>query len=229
VYALAVILAAAGFASVCVQLKFYVYHFELMAAGGLLATVALARDALTALERRGFGVAASQAVVGAHLTALFAVSWVGEHQWFRNSRDAALLWIGAIDRSRFARDFRVESAHFDEESNEQVASWLRDHARQGDELCVRSFEPQIYALTGMHCASRFFWTAWITDARRAYRREEWLAEDRAALERSRPRFVTVKAEANGGVDQEPYFTAMQYVRRTTIGEFSILERSDGAP
>ena len=223
VYALALSLGAAGFLSVCLQLKFYVYHFEMMAAGGVLAAVALMRDAFSALAARAIPPAARQAIVAGHLLGLFAISWVGEHQWFRYARDAALMGVGVIDRERFARDFRVESAHFDEGASELVASWLRAHARPGDELCVRSFEPQVYVLTGMRCASRFFWTAWITDVRRVYRREEWLAEDRAALEQSRPRFVTVKAEANGGVDQEPYFSAMGYVRRATIGEFYVLE------
>jgi hypothetical protein len=222
-YGLALALGAAGLVGVCLQLKFYMYHFELVAAGGLLAVVALARDAHLALEARGRGPVATQAIVVGHLVGSFALSWVGEHQWFRNARDATLARLGLVDRERLAGDFRVESAHFDENANELVAAWLLAHAQPGDELCVRSFEPQIYALTGMRCPSRFFWTAWITDARRVYHREEWLAQDRAALDRSHPRFVTVKTEANGDVDQEPYFTAMGYTPRAAIGEFHVLE------
>ncbi|HEY1692343.1 MAG TPA: hypothetical protein VGG39_09280 [Polyangiaceae bacterium] len=223
-YRLVFALAAAGFLGVAVQLKFYLYHFELVGVAGVLAAVALGRDASAEMARRGVGAAKRGAIVAAHLVGLFALSWTAEHRWFRDARDAVLVAAGAIPRAQLAADFRVPSEHFDENDSERVAAWLRQQADPGDELCVRSFEPQIYLLTGMRCESRFFWTAWITDARRQYHRDEWLAEDRDALTRSRPRFVTVKAEANGGVDQEPFFTAMGYARRATIGEFFVLER-----
>ena len=47
----------------------------------------------------------------------------------------------------------------------------------------------------MRCTSRFFWTAWLTDPTRAYRREEFAAQDRSTFERTPPRFVVVRGDA----------------------------------
>jgi hypothetical protein len=227
-YELVLALGAAGLLGACAQLKFYWYHFELMTAGGALAAVALAREGFFALEKRRFSFVAQQCTVVLHLVGLFAFSWLGEHKWGRTARDWVLLETGAIDRAHYAADFRVEPAHFDENANEDVAAWIRSRATPGDELCVRGFDPEIYALSGLRCASRFFWTWWLSEPHRAYHREQWIAEDRDALERSHPRFVVVSTEAKATIEQESYFTAMGYVRSAKFGELVVLERSGGS-
>jgi hypothetical protein len=228
-YALVMALGGAGLLGVLVERKLYFYHFELMTTGGALAVVGLARQAWTYLASRGFAPVARLCLVGVHLIGLFALSWLGEHQWARVARDALLLRVGAIDRPQFATDFKAQISHFDESSNEEVAAWIRARAAPGDELCVRGFDPEIYALTGLRCPSRFFWTWFLTDARRAYRPESWIAEDRAALERGRPRFVVTLADARDPIERESTFIGMGYVRAATVGEFLVLERSAGPP
>jgi hypothetical protein len=230
VYGLVLALGGAGLLGVCVELKFYFYHFELMSSGGALAVVALAYEGSRYLASRGFSPVARHGIVTLHLVGLFALSWLGEHQWARVARDAVLLKTGVIDGAQFATDFRVQLSRFDEKSNEEVATWIRSRAAPGDELCVRGFDPEIYSLTGLRCESRFFWTWWLSDPHRVYRREQWIAEDRAALERSHPRFVVTRPDARDVIEQESYFTAMGYARSASFGsaqygEFIVLERA----
>ena len=181
--ALIILAAAAG---VIAQLKFYPYHWGIMIVGETLAAVVIARQLVEHLATlRMSTVRARLVCVGAPLL-LFALSgyvW-GWHE--RVMATVRYVWSG--DRVAFLDPFRVEHPfHFFAKDEEAVGLWLRAHARPDDRLVVREFHPTIYASSGLSYGGRFFWDAYLTDPRR--RRAEWLAQDRADLERIKPRWV----------------------------------------
>jgi hypothetical protein len=129
---------------------------------------------------------------------------------------------GSISREEFLAPFVVRNntpyAH-----QEIVGLWIAHHSAEGDLVAVRGFEQAIYAVAGRRSPSRFFWTRWLTEPKRAYRRAEWLAEDRAALLRHPPRYVVVNAHAQDGAASRAYFTP-EYSERFRHGRLVVLER-----
>ncbi|HSO32183.1 MAG TPA: glycosyltransferase family 39 protein, partial [Labilithrix sp.] len=176
----------AGAASVIAQLKFYPYHWGIMIVGETLAMVVIVRQLAEHLAAlRVSTVQARLVCVGAPLL-LFALTG---YLWGWEERvTATFRYLRTGDREAFLDPFRVEHPfHFFAKDEEAVGSWLRAHARPEDRLVVRDFHPTIYASSGLSYGGRFFWDAYLTDPRR--RREEWLAQDRADLERIKPRWV----------------------------------------
>jgi hypothetical protein len=90
---------------------------------------------------------------------------------------------------------------------------------------VRGFEPEIYAISGRHYSGRFFWTTFLTAPTRAYKREQWLAEDLAELRRRPPRYAVTQSFQQSGLDSPLWFEQLGYSRRAEIGVFTVLERA----
>ena len=60
---------------------------------------------------------------------------------------------------------------------------------------------------------------------RAYRREAYLAEDREAFDRLRPRFVVTVMSAHEGIESTAYYLPLGYKVVATFGGLQVLEKS----
>ncbi len=215
--------SAAALVGVVAQLKLYNFHFVLMLAPALLAGALVSRALEVWAVERGSSLGRVRAILGANVLVLFALSWPGEHMWFATARDVALVEVGARPRQEMLAHFTLPYADFDEGANEQVALWIQANSSPLDVVCVRRFEPEIYALSDRSCSSPFFWTYWLTEPSRAYRRGEFLEEDREALERTRPKIMVARREARAGeIDDASYAEGLGYVRRKEIGPYILM-------
>lgn len=224
--------ALAGFAAAwlggVVQLKFYSYHWGLVVGPAVLLASNLAFDLAAATERhatRSFHAVAPWLFCACFLAA-FAVSGAPAKGWARETELAAGLVAGALPRARFARSFSSATMNYPYGDLEAVGIWLREHTAPDDAVAVRGFEPELYAIAHRRFCGRFFWTPFLTDPRRAYHREAWLAQDRAQLAGCAPRWVVAMPWADQGPDAPQSFLARGYVLRETIGGYAILERGD---
>jgi hypothetical protein len=105
-----------------------------------------------------------------------------------------------------------------------VAEWISAHASPSDTLLVRGYSPEIYAWSHLHYTGRFFWSVALTNPNRAYRRDEWLAEDRAELDARPPRWVVALQGPAPDIDSESAFARRGYEARTRIGPYVVMER-----
>lgn len=220
--ALAFVLLVAAFVGVALQLKFYRYHYGLLVGPmTLVLTTAFARTAPSA----------SRGWYAAGWTVTVVLSLVTSGTPFRHWRLSATrgleLATGRIDEDEFARLHTVPPIGFDLGASRAVATWLRARAAPDDELVVRGFHAEIYALSGLRFgAGRFFWTSVLTDEARAYRRDDWLAEDRRALSSRPPRFAVAHARARPeGVASPAFLERLGYARAAQFGDLVVLERS----
>jgi 4-amino-4-deoxy-L-arabinose transferase-like glycosyltransferase len=221
-YALPVLLAFASFGAVLVQIKFYYYHWSTLVAAAALFFALLWGDSVrVAGKGRSFKpVLAFLAFVAG----LYAFSGNNAERWYDAYRDTIRYETGAIDELTYAKRFDIP--FFSNSDALRVGNWLRQHSRPEDVVVVRGFEPEVYAISGRHYTGRFFWTNFLTAPRRRYRREQWLAEDRAALEAHPPKFAVAINVVSEGVDSPQWFERLGYVRRVEFGAFTILERTD---
>ncbi len=232
-FVLPALLIAAGAASVIAQLKFYPYHWGIMLVGETLAIVLIARQLATVLAARRLSPLRARLVCFAAPLLLFALSG---YAWGWEERVAAnLKYLRTGDRQAFLDPFRVEHPfHFFAKDEAAVGDWLREHSRPGDRLIVREFHPTIYASSGLSYGGRFFWDAYLTDPRR--RREAWLAEDRADLQRIRPRWaVAILPRPDMGWGDPPplaapsFFTPFGYRQVHQMYGFAIMELDPPSP
>lgn len=210
---------AAGFLAVVMQQKFYMLHWGVMVGPASLATSTLAGEALgldwaTLRVRRALAVG----VFGVS----YAISGYHAKEWFNAVSHVVRYETGRIDRDKYAERFQFHDIGFDYADSERVGLWLRAHAEPTDLVAVRGFNPEVYAVCGLRHHGRFFWTTFLTQPSRAYRRAEWLAEDRADLDASPPRFAVIHADVPEGPDSLAYFPG--YARRFQSGRLVVVER-----
>lgn len=218
-WALACAVSVAAFLAVAMQQKFYMLHWGVMVGP---ATVVVTSVAAELLE---WEVVPARVRVPAFAGAVllgFALAGYHSRQWYDANTLVLRRVAGSVTRDEFARRFQFHDIGFDYRDSQDVGDWLRDHSQPDDLVAVRGFNPEIYAVAQRRHAGRFFWTTFITQPARAYRRAEWLAEDQAALDQNRPRFAVVHGDVPEGPDSEAYFPG--YVRRYQSGRFIVLER-----
>jgi hypothetical protein len=216
-HALAAALLGTTVLMVLLQRKFYFYHWAVAVAPLSLAVGALARDASSLVRQRKWR---GPALVTAALLGAYVTSGTTFEGWLR-SNQATVAWLtGAIDRDRFASTFRFV---YDYRDCERMGQWLRANSAPDDRVLVRGTAAEIYAAAGRHASSRFFWTPWLTLPTREYRREEWLREDREAIERDPPRFVVALARPVAIIDSARWFAPLGYREREYVGGFVVLE------
>ena len=211
------ILAAYG--AVAMQLRFFLYHYGLLAAAAALG-FSLCADDLHDLARvrwkRWVPVALSACAV------VFLVIGGAGPRTYRQRAGAALAFArGTMTSAQLDATFDIEGYFANTESH-HVAEWLKAHSEPTDNVVVRGYEPQIYALSDRFFNGRFFWTTFLTHPARAYRRESWLEQDRQQLEAQRPRYAVTFGVGQGEIDSAFHFEALGYVREVTFGPFIIL-------
>jgi 4-amino-4-deoxy-L-arabinose transferase-like glycosyltransferase len=216
-------LGVATLAAIRIQADFYLASWAFMIGpAALLGANVAASGALLAKTW-------SRPVVAAfsfQLLALYATTDAPSSMWLVEFRGARDLVLGQTDRRSYAKLFNAETLAYFSEDRRLIAEWLRAHSRPNDRVLVRGFEPEIYAMAERSYGARFFWTAPITTNACAYRRWEWIADDRAQIARVKPRYVVALSRAQFGPDAPSTFVSMGYVLRTTMFDFAILEAGD---
>jgi hypothetical protein len=220
-YAVPMLLALATFAAVVMQLKFYLYHYGALAVVAAVLFALLWEDVRAALRGRG-AWAPPAAFVGA-VSLAFLFSGGASERWFLLVRDTIRHERGLLSSEEYSTRYDIPGFYSYHDAL-LVGDWLREHSSPDDTVVVRGFEPEIYAISGRHFTGRFFWTTFLTEPRRVYRREALLAEDRAAIEAHPPRYAVALNLVHEGVDSDEWFEERGYVRRVDIGGFSVLER-----
>jgi hypothetical protein len=137
------------------------------------------------------------------------------------------LVTGQTTREQFARRFYAPPMGYYQVDVDAVSAYLRARARPGDRVCVRGFDTQIYAQTGLRYGGRFFWTNYIWHPK-SYRHDDFVAEDRAYFEKARPRFVVTETQnrGRGMLESRETYYPLGYTDVMTTGSLDVLERSD---
>ena len=158
--------------------------------------------------------------------AFFMASWTGR-RLVEQQMAAARYLSGQDDRQTFLHRFSFPETKFDYADSEWVGLWLRDHTTPDESVLVRGFQPEVYVSARRSAPGRFFWSLFLTNPSRAYRREEYLAEDREAFERKKPRYVVARRDKDEvDLDHPKYYEPLGYRIVTERGFFVIMERSD---
>lgn len=222
-YLLCAALVACAAGAVLLQRKFYAYHWGLEAsAAGLFGAAFYADMDDLAVRNQRPPWFAPASLLAMTLT-LFAASGSPFITWFGSVQKAIAHLTGRLSREEFSRNFDIPN-FYQNHDVEIVGRWLGDHARPGDTLIVRGFEPEIYAWSGLHYTGRFYWTPFLTLSTRAYRRTEYVAEDRAAIVAHPPRWAVSQNGRVATLDSTAWMQKFGYRRRRTVGGFAILER-----
>jgi hypothetical protein len=120
--------------------------------------------------------------------------------------------------------FALPGAFYDPVESAAVASWLERHTTPSEPVLIRGHLTEIYMLAHRRAPGRFFWTVPFTDRSRAYRTEDWRAEDRAAILRDPPSYVVAIGHIHDGPESAEYFDQFGYTREVAIGRLVILRR-----
>jgi hypothetical protein len=222
-YAIAFGLFVAAYGSVLMQMKFFRYHCVAFVGPAAILGGALHLDLRALVRERSFSDRSLTLGFAVAFISLYALSPLSADLWWRNTRDGARYLSGSITRAEFTEDFSIPELFYSVTDSERVGLWLRDHTGPDDNVAVRAFEPQVYAVAHRRYHGRFFWTNFITDPRRSLLRAQWLAEETAQVDRDPPVVVVTLAD-----DAEVYGTSWYlprgYREVERFGEFRVLAR-----
>jgi hypothetical protein len=222
-FALGVGLVLAATLAVAMQGKFYLLHWGCLPLPLAYAAVAIAAWALT--KARSWVLAPVFAVVvllGYRATDLFENAYPVQ----RDTLDASTKYLqGKYDRRAFNMRFQLGFVAFAFHDAYDVGKWLEAHTTPDDPVTVRGFEPEIYAIAHRRHVGRFFWTTFLTNPARAYRREEWLAEELRDFTEHPPKYVVTIERLHEGLDSAEYHEARGYTRVAAFPGYVILERA----
>lgn len=218
---------AAGYAAVIMQGKYYLLHWTVMIPPFVIILANFVSALSEELEKRNWErmlpLAWVQQLTFLYVGAMF--SWYGPGMWLNSQEHAYRFTLHRESRDAFDDAFAVPGAEFSWKSSDHVGTWLREHTDPNDNITVRGFEPEIYAIAQRRHAGRFFWTTFLTNPARAYRREEWLAEDRDALIKNPPKYVVALSYVAQGPDSCGFFEALGYHKVEVMNEYTIMGRN----
>lgn len=224
-YAIALALFVAAAAAVTVQRKFYGYHWGILApvmAFPLVCWAADLRRSPTGWLPEKLRWVATPAALAAGLLVVFAASDMAR-PYARTVGLTVRYLTGGIARQDFLTLFTLDE-NTPYAQQEAVGRWIAENSAPDDLIAVRGFDQTIYAIAHRRAPTRFFWTRWLTEPRRAYRRRDWVAEDADALRRDPPRYVVVGDRARRGPSSAAYFESLGYSERFRNGRLIVLER-----
>lgn len=200
------------------------FAFEL-----LVLPVALAVSAIALDLGRMFPTATARAHLAllAQCIFLYAVScW----EIYTPPAVYGLRWAGLTLHARGRMPARMYAHTFDAPHEEyypaesaEMAAWIRARGAEGDELLVRGNAHDVYLRTGLRYRGRFGASSALTTKGCAYKRAEWLAQDRAELRARLPRFVVVR-DVDEGVDSAEPFLPLGYTEGFRTSHYVVLER-----
>ena len=142
--------------------------------------------------------------------------------WWEVNRTLVRSFAGNATHEEVVANYKLPHLGFWYAHSERIGDWLRDHTTPDDFVAVRGFQPEIYAIARRRYPGRFFWTTFLVSPDRAYRRAEWLEEDRLALANHPPKYVVALSGSQDGPDSVKWFLPLGYVPSVVMGEFTIL-------
>jgi Dolichyl-phosphate-mannose-protein mannosyltransferase len=217
-YRLAFVLGVAAYLGVATQMKFYRYHWALLVPALVLA---LGETVLWVSER--LSAQAGRAAT-ACLFAVFPLAGEPARTWW-TGLDVLVQSAGGAPRRAMLARFSMPALGYDPIEIKDTGDWLRARTTATDRVLVRGFLPEVYVIARRSAPGRFFWSTPLTDTRRAYRADEWRAEDRESVSRLPPVFVVVLAGVHAGPDSAEYYRDSGYLPETQIGRLMILKRA----
>ncbi len=226
--ALGLALVAAASAAVTVQQKFFGVHWVTVFGALTFGLVALVYEARKLLAPK-LGPALATALPVA-LLGLGYMCNPYEQRVLSHEQGAVLdLVTGKTTRPTFARRFDAVPMGYFQVDVDAVSDYLNAHKQPDDRVCVRGFDTQIYAQTGMRYGGRFFWTNYIWHPK-SYRHEDFVAEDRAYFEKTLPRFVVTEVSHRGAgmLESRELYLPLGYHQVFEHGSLEVLQRSEGA-
>lgn len=226
--ALGIALVVAASAAVTVQQKFFGVHWVTAFGPLTFGLVALVYEARKVLSPK----------LGPALATALPVALLGfgymcnpyERRVLSHEQGAVLdLVTGKTTRATFARRFDAAPMGYFQVDVDAVSDYLNARKSEGDRLCVRGFDTQIYAQTGMRYGGRFFWTNYIWHPK-SYRHEDFVAEDRAYFDKALPRFVVTEVAHRGStmLEARDLYFPLGYRQVFEHGSLEVLERGEGA-
>jgi hypothetical protein len=225
-HASALLACACAAAGVVAQRKLYMYHWGLVVGPAALVAANVAIDVVALVRwrspRRTTTLAST--LFAANLVTAYALTGRAVNKWSEEAVAAGSWLWGRTDDVALGRSFDSPDVDYPFEEARETSLWLRDHTSPADEVAVRGFDAEIYAMAQRRFHGRFFDTNWLSDPNLAYRRDAWLREDRAAFEHDPPRWVVTRTDLPEPPDLPSTFTALGYVERARIGGFVVLER-----
>jgi hypothetical protein len=232
-------LAAAAFAGVAVQGKFFLYHWHLLLPFLALLTgwsAAFAWRALRDAGRSPVAAAFTTAAIGALLVFLtpnvsdrLAVEW----------QDAARYVRDPGSRSAYGDKFGLYArGSFSYRASDEAAAYIRARTRPDDTVMVWGYDPLLYVLSERDSPSRFIsflplMSTWTPPA--------WVDEFVDDLERRRPAYIVLQRGENARwitghdidapdyVDLLPRFRALldrDYAVERQIEDYTLYRRRD---
>jgi hypothetical protein len=228
-FRLALGVTAGAYLAVIMQGKYYLLHWTVCVPAFAVIVANLARRMQELLERAKrprpwiFAPAFPALIVALWLGASW--TWHGPQMWWLSTKHAYDFTTGKEDREAFAWNFSAPGGGFWFWTSERVGNWLRDHTTESDYVTVRGFQPEIYAVARRRHGGRFFWTTFITNPARAYKREQWLKEDLDDIVKYRPKYVVALTQIPEGPDSVSYFEKLGYKTAHVMWEFTIMERA----
>lgn len=214
--------ASCAYAAIFWQGKFFIYHYALLVLPFSVWAANVYTDASELLSVQRSRLSAFFPAAYAIALASLIVAMTPHDIWLSRAGNTALWMTGAISWDELTG--RFSSVYIDMRSAARAGAWLRVNTEADDTLLVRGYEPEIYAFAQRRSTARFFWTGALVDPNRAYRRAEWLAEDRAYVLVRASRWVVAYDAPYPELDSASWFESLGYEKREAFGPFTILER-----
>lgn len=220
----AAVLLLAGTLAVVMQGKYYLLHWAACCLPLAACGVVGLEQAGQWIAERGRAAAAIVVVVVAYLSTVWLPHTdAARSQWRVLQRQWAYV-RGTISREELNAVYALPALGFWYAHSHRVGEWLRVHTSEADTVTVRGFQPEIYAVCGRRHSGRFFWTTFLTQESRRYRRKEWRAEDRTDLQLHPPKYVVSLNQIHEGPDSSEWFATLGYVPVVELGELTILAK-----
>ena len=225
-HTIAALITTGAWLAVIVQGKYYLLHWTVC----VPAFAVIAANAARAIAERTSHQGRRWAFGPDVVVSLFALyigagaTWHGPQSWWASTKHAWRWTRGQETRDDFTWHFAEPGVEFFFWTSERVGTWLRDHTKPDELVTVRGFQPEIYAVAKRRHGGRFFWTTFITNPARAYKRKEWLREDLDALKANPPKYVVALTHIKEGPDSVSYFERLGYRTVEVMWEFTIMER-----
>jgi hypothetical protein len=218
------LLILASYGAICAQQKFYFYHWGVIVFP-VVYLAACATESLSRIFQRNKTpkIFIVPLLMSFLLLSCFCIGYA--YPYYLDKVQEAVKYInGSRSREEFVSTFKVEYFNYHWAVDEAIGKWIEANSTPHDLIAVRGFRPGIYAVAHRRSSTRFFWTNWLTDKRRKYRRTEWLAEDLEALKKNPPRYVVTLSGINDGPDSFSYFAGLGYKKKFKLNELTVLER-----
>ncbi len=223
-HAVTVGVGVASLVSVLV-LRRYFFDFEIMTGFVALVLASISDDAVAVLRGRAHRtVVVIAAQIGLLLGAWAFVQGLTPSAYPGRVYAAIQRLAGRTSEATWLATFDRPEIGFYLGESLTVARFVRDRTSTDDAVLVRGYEPEIYLASGRSLKKgRFFVTPPLLWPGCAYRRAEWLGEDRRVVGDARPKIV-VAIVATPGPDAEGTFTPLGYDPVLRTDHYVVLER-----